>query len=146
MMDELKTLLKKNPHVDICFNSNGFKVGAKNTDMKYWRRFDWKLLDADRIERAIEKVKKPSNLSLSSLPSSRAPRSIPGPESSDEIQGFKLMEFDDDEMAMGASVKRRSRRSTHRRRSKRSTHKKSSRSQSKHRRHSKRRSTRRRRR
>jgi hypothetical protein len=135
MMDQLKTLLKENPHVDICFNSNGFKVGAKNTDMKYWRRFDWKLLDADRIERAIEKVKKPTRDSSSS----RGPLRIPGPETPD-FSGFQLM--DDDEMAMGASVKRRgkARRSTHRRSKRRSSVKSS------HNRSNRRRSMRRRRR
>ena len=54
-ISELRSILRRHPDVDVCFNNNGFKVGRKGTDQRTWKRYSWRnRLTVDNLSRIID--------------------------------------------------------------------------------------------
>jgi hypothetical protein len=54
---DIKKIVDANKDIDICFNSNGAKIGIKGTAQANWLRVNWKDLNADRINRRIKTIR-----------------------------------------------------------------------------------------
>lgn len=54
---DLKKIVEENKDLDICFNSNGAKIGVKGTNQNQWVRINWKSVTTDKVRHVIKKMR-----------------------------------------------------------------------------------------
>lgn len=59
---DLKKIVDENKDLDICFNSNGAKIGVKGTNQSLWKRINWKSVTTDKVRHVIKKMREEESM------------------------------------------------------------------------------------
>lgn len=122
VIEELRQLLEDNSNVDVCFNSNGIKVGAKGTEMTTWKRLIWDNLSISQLRKVVNDI--PGERAVQRRKPQQVRQQASGKPVDESKWGFRLME-DADIDAVGARVSRVCKKKTIRRKTSKSIGRKS---------------------